>query len=117
MFVKLFTVVSIALLAAATPTPTTGECDTGSLQCCDSTQSASDPSAALVGLLTLLGVDVSSISALVGVTCTPITVRLLLYFFSRICSLYFRLSALAVVPAARLRLCAATTIASVSNRQ
>ncbi|KAF8898036.1 hydrophobin [Gymnopilus junonius] len=48
------------------------QCTTGSLQCCDSTSSSTDPG--IASLLSLLGINVQDISALVGVTCSPITV-------------------------------------------
>ena len=64
-------------LAAATggapgaPIPAS-QCNTGSVQCCDSTGKASDTSIAKI--LGLLGVVVQDVNAIVGVTCTPITV-------------------------------------------
>ncbi|PPR04694.1 hypothetical protein CVT26_015019 [Gymnopilus dilepis] len=69
-----------AILAAATaapnspppPPPPANQCTTGSLECCSSTGTASDP--VISTLLGLLGIDVSDITALVGVTCSPITV-------------------------------------------
>ncbi|TFK37342.1 hydrophobin, partial [Crucibulum laeve] len=47
---------------------------TGDLQCCNSTQDSQNLSSTVLGIFGLLGIDVSSITALVGVTCTPITV-------------------------------------------
>ncbi|KAK0211969.1 fungal hydrophobin-domain-containing protein [Armillaria fumosa] len=46
----------------------------GTVQCCDSTESASDLSASTVTLFGLLGVVVSDLTANVGVTCSPISV-------------------------------------------
>ncbi|KAH9476586.1 Fruiting body protein SC3 [Psilocybe cubensis] len=60
-----------ATLAAATGSPS-NQCDTGSLQCCNSTGTASD--GAISKLLGLLGIVVQDVTALVGVNCTPITV-------------------------------------------
>ncbi|EIW55694.1 hydrophobin-315 [Trametes versicolor FP-101664 SS1] len=69
-----FVLGALPLLAAATPLDTraAGKCSTGSLQCCNSVQKANDPATSL--LLALLGIDVQSIDALVGITCSPITV-------------------------------------------
>ncbi|KAL0956188.1 hypothetical protein HGRIS_002347 [Hohenbuehelia grisea] len=98
MFV-FFTVMTVyALLAAATPwgepvTSTTAkppvtttvtvtapgstvtsvdQCNTGPIQCCNSVQKASAPSAAL--LLGLLGIVLQDVTALVGITCSPLSV-------------------------------------------
>ncbi|KAF9556195.1 hydrophobin-315 [Agrocybe pediades] len=60
-----------ATLAAATSIPAS-QCSTGQLQCCNSTGTAKD--ASISKLLGLLGVVVQDVTALVGVTCTPITV-------------------------------------------
>ncbi|KAF9007185.1 hydrophobin-315 [Cyathus striatus] len=62
---------ALATFAAATPVAR-DTCTTGSLQCCNSVQSASN--SAVSKLLGLLGIDVSSVTALVGVTCSPISV-------------------------------------------
>ncbi len=66
--------VAVATLAAATEgsgSPS-NQCNTGTLQCCDSVQTAG--SATVSKLLGLLGVVVGDVNALVGVTCSPITV-------------------------------------------
>ncbi|KAH7884679.1 hydrophobin 2 [Phlebopus sp. FC_14] len=58
---------------AAAPSSTNAEpasqCNTGPIQCCNS---ASDPS--VIPLLGLLGIDLSDLNVLVGLTCSPITV-------------------------------------------
>ncbi|EIN05028.1 fungal hydrophobin, partial [Punctularia strigosozonata HHB-11173 SS5] len=59
-----------------TPQPTTtqpaSQCNTGSIQCCNSVQKATDPSAS--ALLGLLGIVLSDVDVLVGLTCSPISV-------------------------------------------
>ncbi|KJA29741.1 hypothetical protein HYPSUDRAFT_196081 [Hypholoma sublateritium FD-334 SS-4] len=83
MYFSQLTIVSaLALcgLATATATPArrrpanspSNQCDTGSLQCCDSVQEATNPS--MESLLGLLSVVVSDVTENVGVTCNPITV-------------------------------------------
>ncbi|KAK1222057.1 hypothetical protein PQX77_015122 [Marasmius sp. AFHP31] len=72
---KLFSLFALATLAAATPTrrgEPASDCATGDLQCCESTGTAKDPSIAAV--LAAIGVDVSDLNVLVGLTCSPITV-------------------------------------------
>ncbi|KDR78085.1 hypothetical protein GALMADRAFT_138229 [Galerina marginata CBS 339.88] len=59
-----------ATLAAATGSPAS-QCNTNQLQCCDSTGTATETS--IASLLGLLGIAVQSVTALVGVTCSPIT--------------------------------------------
>jgi hypothetical protein len=66
---KAFVIAALATLAAATPTRRTSSPGT---VCCDSLTTASDPAAAAI--LKSIGVDVSDINALVGLTCTDVTV-------------------------------------------
>ncbi|TFK43773.1 fungal hydrophobin-domain-containing protein [Crucibulum laeve] len=68
-------ITAITSLAAATPTRRTlpaSHCTTGPIQCCNSIQSAN--SAAASNILALLGIVVQDVTALVGLTCDPITV-------------------------------------------
>lgn len=73
------TTLAVATLAVATParrndgSGPSNQCNTGTLQCCDSTQTAASASSSLLGLLGLLGVVVGSVTGLIGVTCSPIT--------------------------------------------
>ncbi|KJA26547.1 hypothetical protein HYPSUDRAFT_198830 [Hypholoma sublateritium FD-334 SS-4] len=71
-----FVTLALACLAAATPTRRTDglPCNTGTVQCCQSTQSASSLSPQTVQKLGLLGVVVGDLVGLVGLTCNPITV-------------------------------------------
>ena len=66
---KAFVIAALATLAAATPTRRTSSPGT---VCCDSLTSASDPAAAAI--LESIDVDVSDIDALVGLTCTDVTI-------------------------------------------
>ncbi|EPQ51122.1 hydrophobin [Gloeophyllum trabeum ATCC 11539] len=78
MFSKLslFAVSALSILAAATPTPTgtepAGQCTTGPIQCCNTVTQANDPAAATI--LGSLGVVLQDVTALVGLTCSPINV-------------------------------------------
>ncbi|EIW55696.1 hydrophobin [Trametes versicolor FP-101664 SS1] len=65
---------ALPLLAVATPLDTraAGKCSTGPLQCCESTQKATDPATSV--LLALIGVNAQSVDALVGLDCSPISV-------------------------------------------
>ncbi|TFK19399.1 fungal hydrophobin [Coprinopsis marcescibilis] len=52
--------------------PTPPQCTTGPIQCCNSVQQSNAP---VVGVLAaLLGINVGSITGLVGITCSPLTV-------------------------------------------
>ncbi|KAI0635197.1 fungal hydrophobin [Trametes polyzona] len=59
-------VLALPLLAAAQ------NCNTGPIQCCNSVESAD--SAAVSGILSLLGVIVEDVTAKVGLQCTPVSV-------------------------------------------
>ncbi|KAF9483031.1 fungal hydrophobin [Pholiota conissans] len=69
-------VLALPVLAVANVLPRqSNQCNTGSLQCCQSTQSAASASTGLLsGLLSLLGVVVGDLTGKIGVTCSPISV-------------------------------------------
>ncbi|KAM5537119.1 hypothetical protein V8D89_009265 [Ganoderma adspersum] len=62
---------SIALLAAAAPQGNDSPCSVGSLQCCQSTETAGSPTGTL--LMTLLGIVAPDSAAVLGVNCSPIS--------------------------------------------
>ncbi|KAF9457575.1 fungal hydrophobin [Collybia nuda] len=66
---------ALPLLAAATTTPTTpaSQCNTGDLSCCNSSQESSALTGPVISLLQLLGIDLGSLTGVVGVTCSPLT--------------------------------------------
>ncbi|KAG6873193.1 hypothetical protein C0995_001803 [Termitomyces sp. Mi166 len=82
MFARVSSVLALALCASASVVPRTGvdQCNTGSLQCCNSVQ---DANSSAVSLLTgLLGIVLGPVTGQVGceanqtppVTCDPISV-------------------------------------------
>ncbi|KAF8870415.1 fungal hydrophobin-domain-containing protein [Infundibulicybe gibba] len=78
--IQVAVIAMIPLLAAATAvprttTPTTpaSQCNTGGLQCCNSSQESSNTDLGLTSLLGLLGVVVGALTGQVGVTCSPIS--------------------------------------------
>ncbi|KAF7789954.1 hypothetical protein EIP86_000902 [Pleurotus ostreatoroseus] len=76
MFSRLAILTALAapLLAVATPANVeraADACSTGPIQCCNTVEKASDPSAAKI--LASIGVVVQDVNALVGLTCSPIT--------------------------------------------
>ncbi|THH00141.1 hypothetical protein EW026_g2333 [Hermanssonia centrifuga] len=56
---------------ATTSTIAAGDCNTGPIQCCDSVQSASSAGAAAI--LASIGVLLEDPTAIVGLTCSPIS--------------------------------------------
>ncbi|KAF8873234.1 fungal hydrophobin-domain-containing protein, partial [Infundibulicybe gibba] len=78
--IQVAVIAMIPILAAATAvprttTPTTpaSQCNTGGLQCCNSSQESSNTDLGLTSLLGLLGVVVGALTDQVGVTCSPIS--------------------------------------------
>ena len=66
---KFFTAATILAVATYASAQT---CSTGPIQCCETVEKASDPAAA--GILKSIGVVVQDVDALVGLTCSPVTV-------------------------------------------
>ncbi len=62
---------TITVTTTATATEAASQCNVSNQQCCNSVQSASSPAAATE--LGLLGIVVSNVDALVGLSCSPIT--------------------------------------------
>ncbi|KAF5327499.1 hypothetical protein D9619_004141 [Psilocybe cf. subviscida] len=66
--------VAVTTLAAAIPSPS-NQCNTGSLECCQSVQTGqSVSSGSLATLIFILGIKEQDLTGLVGVTCSPISV-------------------------------------------
>ena len=63
---------TVTVTATATATEPVSQCNTGSLQCCNSVQSAS--SSGVPGLLGLLGIVLQDLNVLVGLTCSPLDI-------------------------------------------
>ncbi|TFK64219.1 fungal hydrophobin [Pluteus cervinus] len=76
MFSRTLSATSVAVLALASVAFANdpSQCNTGSIQCCESTQDASSLTALTTLLLDSLDIDVGSLTALVGLTCSPVTV-------------------------------------------
>ncbi|KAH7886732.1 fungal hydrophobin-domain-containing protein [Phlebopus sp. FC_14] len=76
MFSRLSAAVTTCLAVFAVATPhvarQSSQCDTGSLSCCNSVQSAD--SSTVTSLLSALGIVLGDITGEVGIGCTPITV-------------------------------------------
>ncbi|PFH45398.1 hypothetical protein AMATHDRAFT_9328 [Amanita thiersii Skay4041] len=51
-----------------------GQCNTGSLYCCEQTQDPKDAGPSTITLLKSVGVDVNDLTALIGLNCDPISV-------------------------------------------
>ena len=73
MFSQLFALSTLAILATATPAPApAASCSTGPIQCCQSVQTAD--SKAVAPILGALGIVLQDVTALVGLSCSPINV-------------------------------------------
>ncbi|KAI0804650.1 fungal hydrophobin-domain-containing protein [Irpex lacteus] len=71
------TLLALPLLAVATPAPlaarqSAGECNTGSIQCCQQTISSTSQQAN--ALADLLGIVLGPVEALLGLGCSPVSV-------------------------------------------
>ena len=73
MHATVFALSTLFAVAFAAPGGNTGTtCSTGPVQCCNTVEKASEPAATKI--LGGLGVVVQDVNALVGITCTPVTV-------------------------------------------
>ncbi|PFH48064.1 hypothetical protein AMATHDRAFT_49815 [Amanita thiersii Skay4041] len=74
MYAKVIAVaVAFAAFVVATPIPGgEGSCNTGPVQCCNSVQQVNNQNQGL--LAALVGLDVSQVTGMVGLGCTPISV-------------------------------------------
>ncbi|KJA19423.1 hypothetical protein HYPSUDRAFT_143833 [Hypholoma sublateritium FD-334 SS-4] len=71
-FTSLFTLTPLVLAAfVAVGSAQSSQCNTGPIQCCNSVQQGNAPAAA--ALLGGLGIVLQDVTALVGLTCSPIT--------------------------------------------
>ena len=74
MFAKLALFSSLAILAAASPMPqSVSQCNTGSMQCCQSVQNIDLTTLSSLG--GLLGISVAGLVPTIGLTCSGISVR------------------------------------------
>ncbi|GLB42043.1 putative hydrophobins [Lyophyllum shimeji] len=76
MFARIYTsslllFVAVCASAAVLPRGGVNQCNTGTIQCCNSVQNADDPMVG--GLAGLLGIG--AITGQVGVTCNPISIK------------------------------------------
>ncbi|TFK65628.1 fungal hydrophobin [Pluteus cervinus] len=67
-----FTLVLPLLASAAVLPRQTGNCNTGSIQCCNSVQSLQSTS--VTQLAGLLGLDLGGLTGLVGLTCSALSI-------------------------------------------
>ncbi|KAF9047206.1 fungal hydrophobin [Hymenopellis radicata] len=69
------TTLALATFAAATPAPAPrqdAQCSTGTLQCCNTTTTATDPLVSVI--LSLLGIVLPDLTAIIGINCSPLSV-------------------------------------------
>ncbi|PFH45560.1 hypothetical protein AMATHDRAFT_158744 [Amanita thiersii Skay4041] len=66
---------ALPILAVADPVRRGGgQCNSGSVQCCETTQSPKDAGPTTIEQLKAVGVDVNSLTGLIGLNCSPISV-------------------------------------------
>jgi len=75
MFTSVLAVLPLAVLAVATPArlDVRGQCNTGSVQCCNSTTDAQSANKALGGLLGITDI-LAGVTGQVGLGCSPLSV-------------------------------------------
>ncbi|KAF9045346.1 fungal hydrophobin-domain-containing protein [Panaeolus papilionaceus] len=67
-----FSVLALPILAAATAIPRDGDCNTGQINCCNSTMNSSLTT--LTTLSSLLGLSLPAIGGLIGLSCSPLSI-------------------------------------------
>ncbi|KAF9045351.1 fungal hydrophobin-domain-containing protein [Panaeolus papilionaceus] len=67
-----FAIVALPIFAAATAIPRDGDCNTGQINCCNSTMTSSLTTLAQLG--GLLGLSLPAIGGLIGLSCNPISI-------------------------------------------
>lgn len=71
--ITLATLITVAVASGTPPAPIPpSQCNTGPIQCCQSTGFADEP--ALSNILATLGIDVQDLNVFLGATCSPISV-------------------------------------------
>ncbi|KAI0653912.1 fungal hydrophobin [Cubamyces menziesii] len=69
--VAAFSVLALPIFAAATPVRRGGDCNTGSIQCCNDVRDSNDNAVAV--LLGLLGLSAGDVTGQVGLQCSGIS--------------------------------------------
>ncbi|KAF9042076.1 fungal hydrophobin-domain-containing protein [Panaeolus papilionaceus] len=67
-----FAVLALPIFAAATAIPRDGDCNTGQINCCNSTMTSSLTTLAQLG--GLLGLSLPAIGGLIGLSCSPLSI-------------------------------------------
>ncbi|TFK70588.1 hydrophobin-263 [Pluteus cervinus] len=70
--ISAISLIALPLLASASVLPRQGDCNTGSISCCNSVQSSTSES--VTSLAGLLGIVLPTIEGLVGLGCSPLSI-------------------------------------------